>query len=124
MAKSVRELVATSIGKPEGALPDVHTYPALEVEEIARQLRLDERAEKAAMAGQPAADSDGPDSAELEILGKIQSYARKACEDYLAQRDLLEGRIQRSAITPDLQVQIEAAAANALADFRAEIGAK
>jgi uncharacterized membrane protein YvlD (DUF360 family) len=121
MAKSVRELVARSMGKPEGALPDVRTFPALEVEEIARQLRLDERAEKAAMAGQPAADSDGPDSAELEILGKIESYARKACEDYLAQRDFLEGRIQRSAITPDLQVQIEAAAANALADFRAEI---
>jgi hypothetical protein len=121
MAKSVRELVAASMGKPEGALPSIPTFPPLDVEQIARELRLDERAEKAAMAGQPAVDADGPDSAELDILGKIEHYARKACEDYLSQRDLYEGRIQRAAITPDLQVQIEGACSNALADFKAEI---
>jgi hypothetical protein len=121
MPKSVRELVAANMGKAEGALPDIQTFPPLDVEQIARELRLDERAEKAAMAGQPAPDADGPDSAELDVLGKIEGYARKACEAYLSQRDIYEGRIQRSAITPDLQVQIEAAGSNALADFRAEV---
>jgi hypothetical protein len=121
MAKSVRELVAATLGKPEGELPSIQTFPPLDVDHIARELRLDERAEKAAMAGQPAANADGPDSAELDILGKIEHCARKASEDYLSQRDLYEGRIRRSAITPDLQVQIEAAGANALADFRAEV---
>jgi hypothetical protein len=109
------------MGKSEGALPSTATFPPLDVEQIARELRLDERAEKAAMAGHPAPDADGPDSAELDVLGKIEQCARQACEDYLSQRDLYEGRIQRAAITPDLQVQIEAAAANALADFKAEI---
>jgi hypothetical protein len=121
MAKSVRELVAATMGKPQGGLPEIATFPPLDVEQAARELRLDERAEQAAMAGQPAADTDGPDSAELDVLGKIEQCARKACEDYLSQRDLYEQRIQRAAITPDLQVQIEAAGANALADFKAEI---
>lgn len=121
MAKSVRELVSATMGKPEGELPSIQTFPPLDVEQTARELRLDERAEKAAMAGQPAANADGPDSAELDILGKIEHCARKAGEDYLSQRDIYEGRIRRSAITPDLQVQIEAAGANAMADFKAEI---
>jgi uncharacterized membrane protein YvlD (DUF360 family) len=121
MAKSVKDLVAATMVKPDGALPGVPNFPPLDVEQLARELRLDERAEKAAMAGQPAADADGPDSAELDILGRIQGYARKACDDYLALRDLYENRIQRAAVTPDLQVQIEAAGANALADFKAEI---
>ena len=121
MPKSVRELVAATMGKPAGALPDIQTFPPLDPEQVARELRLDERAEKAAMAGQPGPDADGPDSAELDVLGKIETCARKASEDYLAQRDVYEGRIQRSAVTPDLQVQIEAAASNALVDFKAEV---
>ena len=121
MPKSVRELVAATMGKPAGALPSIQTFPPLDVEQIARELRLDERAEKAAMAGQPSPDSDGPDSAELDVLGKIETCARKASEDYLSQRDVYEGRIQRSAITPDLQVQIESAGSNALVDFKAEV---
>jgi hypothetical protein len=121
MAKSVQELVAAAMGRPEGPLPHIQTFSPLNVEQVARELRLDERAERAAMAGQPPSDADGPDSAELDVLGKIEQCARKACEDYLAQRDIYEDRIHRAAITPDLQVQIEAAAANALADFKAEI---
>jgi hypothetical protein len=121
MAKSVRELVSAALGKTEGALPDIQTFTPLDAEQVARELRLDERAERAAMAGEPPPDADGPDSAELDVLGKIEQCARKACEEYLKQRDVYEGRIQRSAITPDLQVQIEAAAANALTDFKAEI---
>ncbi len=121
MKKSVRELVAATMGKPPGALPDIQSFPPLDADQVARELRLDERAEKAAMAGQPAADADGPDSAELDVLGKIEGYARKAREDYLSQRDLYETRIQRSGITPDLQIQIEAAASNALVDFKAEV---
>lgn len=121
MAKSVRELVAGAIGSPNGAVPSSQTFPPLDVEQIARELRLDERAEKAAMAGQPPADSDGPDLAELDVLGKIEHCARKACDDYLSQRDLYEERIRKSVISPDLRVQIEAAGSNALADFKAEI---
>jgi uncharacterized membrane protein YvlD (DUF360 family) len=121
MPTSVRGLVAAGMSNTNGALPGIPAFPQLDVDQIARELRLDERAEKAAMGGQPAADADGPDSAELDILGKLQGYATKACDQYLALRDQCESRVQRAAVTPDLQVQIEAAAANALADFKAEI---
>jgi len=121
MPKSVRELVAATLSQTNGAMPGIPTFRQLDVEQIARELRLDERAEKAAMAGQPAADGDGPDSVELDILGKLQGYASQACDDYLALRDIYENRIQHAAVTPDLKVQIEAAGANSLADFKAEI---
>jgi hypothetical protein len=121
MPTSVRGLVAAAMSNTNGTLPGIPVFPHLDVDQIARELRLEERAEKAAMAGQPASDADGPDSAELDILGKLQGHASKACDSYLAVRDTFETRIQRAAVTPDLQVQIEAAAANALADFRAEI---
>ena len=121
MAKSVKDLVATTMGAPPSRPPSSQTFPPLEVEQIARQLRLDERAERAGRARQPAADADGPDAAELEVLGIIEEAARKANEDYLSQRDFYEGRIRRAAITPDLRVQLEAAGSNALADFQAEI---
>jgi hypothetical protein len=121
MAKSVKDLVARTMGAPDSAPPSSQTFPPLDVEQIARMLRLDERAEKAGRARQPAADADGPDVAELEVLGIIEEAARKANEDYLSQRDFYEGRIRRAAITPGLRVQLEAAGANALADFQAEI---
>lgn len=121
MAKSVKDLVARTMGGAESAPPSSQTFPPLEVEQIARMLRLDERAENAGRARLPAADAEGPDGVELEVLGVIEEAARKANEDYLAQRDFYEGRIRRAAITPDLKVQLEAAGANALADFKAEI---
>jgi len=121
MAKSVKDLVARTMGAPDAVPPSSQTFPPLDVEQIARLLRLDERAENAGRARQPAADAEGPDVAELEILGIIEEAARKANEDYLSQRDFYEGRIRRAAITPDLRVQLEAAGSNALADFKAEI---
>lgn len=121
MSKSVKNLVASTMGTPEGALPSIQTFPPLDVEQVARELRLDERAEKAGRAGQPAPSADGPDVAEQDVLGKIEHCARQASDDYQAQCDLYEARIRRATITPDLRVQIEAAGSNALADFRAEI---
>jgi hypothetical protein len=121
MAKSVKELVARTMGGSNHVPPTSQTFPPLDVEQIARMLRLDERAENAGRARLPSADAGGPDVVELEVLGIIEEAARKANQDYLAQRDFYEGRIRKAAITPDLKVQLEAAGANALADFRAEI---
>jgi hypothetical protein len=121
MAKSVSDLVAGIMDPGEGVLPGIQTFPPLDVDLIARELQLDERAEKAGRAGQPAAQADGPDMTELDILDHIERLARKAHEIYLAQVDHYEGRIRRAVITADLRVQIEAAGSNALADIKAEI---
>jgi hypothetical protein len=121
MAKSVRDLVASTMDPGDGGIPILQVFPPLDVEQIARELRLDERAETAGRAGQPQAQSDGPDMVELDILDHIERLARKAHEVYLSQIDHYEGRIRRAIITSDLRVQIEAAGSNALADIKAEI---
>jgi hypothetical protein len=121
MAKSVKDLVASMMGPRDGALPGIQAFPPLDVDQVARELRLDERAEKAGRAGQPLLYAEGPDMAELDILDWVERLARKAHEVYLSQLDLYEGRIRRAVITADLRVQIEAAGSNALADLKAEI---
>jgi hypothetical protein len=121
MAKSVRDLVASIMDPGGGVLPGIQTFPPLDVDQVARDLHLDERAEKAGRAGQPQPQADGPDMAELDILDHVERLARKAHEIYLAQIDHYEGRIRRAVITADLRVQIEAAGSNALADIKAEI---
>ena len=121
MAKSVRDLVASIVDPSGGVLPGIQTFPPLDVDQVARDLQLDERAEKAGRAGQPQPQADGPDMAELDILDHVERLARKAHEIYLAQIDHYEGRIRRAVITADLRVQIEAAGSNALADIKAEI---
>src|SRR4051812_8738676 len=121
MAKSVRDLVAGIMDPGHGVLPGIQSFPPINVDQVARDLQLDERAEKAGRAGQPLSQADGPDMAELDILDHIERLARKAHEIYLAQIDHYEGRIRRAVITADLRVQIEAAGSNALADIRAEI---
>jgi hypothetical protein len=121
MAKSVKDLVASMMGPRDGALPGTQAFPPLDIDQVARELHLDERAERAGRAGQPSPYADGPDMAELDILGEIERLARKAHEVYLSQLDLYEGRIRRAVITTDLRVQIEAAGSNALADIKAEI---
>lgn len=121
MAKSVKDLVASMMGQRDGALPGIQIFPLLDIDEVARELHLDERAERAGRAGQPSLYADGPDMAELDILGEIERLARKAQDVYLSQLDLYEGRIRRAVITTDLRVQIEAAGSNALADIQAEI---
>jgi hypothetical protein len=121
MAKSVKDLVASMMGPRDGALPGIQAFPPLDLDQLAKEMHLDERAEQAGRAGQPLPDTEGPDRAELEILDQIERIARKAHEVYLTQLDLYEARIRRAVITADLRVQIEAAGSNALADLKAEI---
>ena len=121
MAKSVRDLVASIMDPGEGGLPVIPVFPPLDVEQIARDLRIDERAETAGRAGQPLAQADGPDMVELDVLDHIERLARRAHEIYLSQIDHYEGRIRRAVITSDLRIQIEAAGSNALADIKAQI---
>ena len=113
--------MASMMGTREGMLPSIQAFPPLDVEQIARELRVSERAEEAGETGHPPPDAVGPDLVELDILAEIERRARKANEDYLSQRDLYEGRIRRAVIGADQRVKIEAAGQNALADFKARI---
>jgi hypothetical protein len=121
MAKSVRALVASIMDPGDGELPGVDPLPPLDLDQIARELQLDERAEQAGRAGEPLPQADGPDIAELDILDYIERLARKAHEVYLSQIDQYETRIRKAVITEDLKIQIEAAGSNALANIKAQL---
>ncbi len=121
MTRSVRDIVASVMGTREGVLPSIQAFPPLDLEEIARELRLDERAKDAGGADLPPSDAKTSDTAELDITAEIERRARKAQEDYLSQLSLYEGRIKRAVITGGQRVEIDAAGNNAIVDFKARI---
>ncbi len=97
--------------------PSMQAFPALEVDQLTRELALIAKAEAAGKRERPASDETGPDSTELDILADIERRARKGAEDYRSQLTLYEGRIRRALISADQRVMIEAAGQNALADY-------
>jgi hypothetical protein len=72
MANSLRNLVNTFMGSRDGVLPSIQTFPPVDEEQIARLLRLDERAELAGKTNQPPPDADRPELIELEIAAEIE----------------------------------------------------
>lgn len=104
----------------EGVLPSIQTFPPLNIDQIANELRLVTRAKENGENNIPAQDSDVEDSAEVDILAEIELRARKAEEDYRSQIELYDGRIQRALISADKRALIDAAGENALSDFKVQ----
>jgi hypothetical protein len=121
MPKSVRELVAAMMGTRDGVRPSIQAFPPLDADQIARDLRLDQRAAAAGARGQPAADSSGPDSTELELLAEIERRAGKARDEYKSEIELYDGRIRRAVIVANQWFKIEVSAQSALADFKTTV---
>jgi hypothetical protein len=121
MSKSLSELVTEFWGSREGVLPSIQAFPPLDLEQIARDLRLDERAAEAARQNVPPAEGDHEDTTELDIRAEIERRARKAGEDYSTAKDLYEARIRRALVSVNQRIAIEAAGENALADFGVQV---
>jgi hypothetical protein len=121
MPKPLSELVSEFWGSRDGVLPSIQTFPPLDFDEIARELKLDERAAEAAAKNLPPSDTRHEDSAELEIRAEIERRARKAGEDYASAKDLYEARIRRALVSQNQRIAIEAAGENALADFGVQV---
>lgn len=102
-------------------MPSIQSFPPLDVPQVARELRLKEKAQDAAKHGRPPSDAVKPDAVELEVRAEIETRARKATEDYRSQVSLYEARVQRALISHDQRVPIEAAARNVMADFEAHL---
>lgn len=122
MPGSLRELVKSLMGSRDGVLPSVQAFPPLDVDQIARELKLDTRAEEAGRLNRPSAESSAEDLAEQDILAEIEQRARRGLEDYRSQLNLYEGRIRRVLISTDHRAEIEAAGENALTDFKVQAG--
>lgn len=121
MPKPLADLVTEFWGSRDGVLPSIQAFPPLDLEQLARELTLDERAGEAARNNLPPADGDYEDTAELDIRAEIERRARKAGEDYFAAKDLYEARIRRALVSVNQRIAIEAAGENALADFGVQV---
>jgi len=121
MSKSFSDLVTEFWGSRDGVLPSIQAFPPLDYEQIARELKLDERAKEAALKNLPPADGDHEDTAELDVRAEIERRARKAGEDYSSAKDLYEARIRRALVSVNQRIAIEAAGENALADFGVQV---
>lgn len=118
MSGPLDELIKRIMGSREGVLPSIQTFPPVDVEQVADELRLKPRAQLAGENEQPPADGTAEDLAELEIAAEMERRARKAAEVYRSQLNLYEGRIQNALLATDQGVHVEAAGQSALTDFK------
>ena len=121
MTNAFQSVINSLKGTRDAVLPSIQSFPPLDIPQVARELRLKDRAEQAAEHGRPPGDAVKPDAVELEVRAEIETRARKATEDYRSQVSLYEARIRRALISHDQRVPIEAAARNVMADFEAHL---
>jgi hypothetical protein len=120
MAKRLRDLVQSLRASREGYVPAVQAFPSLDLDQIARNLELEQRGKADGELNRPSADSDVEHTAEQDVRAEIDHRARKAAEDYRSQLDIYHARIQRAVGSTDLGVEIDAAGESALADFKVQ----
>lgn len=120
MPTTLKGLVKLLMGSREGELPILQAFPPLDIEQIASELGLDERAKENGRSNFPDPDSQVDDIVEYEIVAEIERRARKAFEDYQAQIDLYDGRIRRVLFSPDKRAEIVRVGESVMADFRVQ----
>lgn len=119
MSSPLKDLIHNMMGfSRDGVIPSIQAFPPLDIEQIATELRLDDRASEDGQREQPPSDGTVENLTELDIASEVERRARKGGEDYRSQLDLYEGRIRRELITTDQSANIEAAGKSALTDFK------
>jgi hypothetical protein len=98
----------------------MQSFPPLDIDKIARDLQIEEKASQNGSSNEPSSDSIVEDSVEGAIFDEIERRARKSAEEYRSQIDLYEGRIRRAVISTDLRTRINVAGESALTDFKVQ----
>lgn len=117
---TLSEIIKSLSSTREGVLPSLQTFPPLDVEQIATELRLDMAGNTDGKHNQPPTDSIQESVTEGRIRTEIERRGRKALDEYRSQLDLYEGRIRRALNVAQLRPSVEAAGQNALADFKVQ----
>lgn len=117
MPRSLQNVLTLINGTRDALRPSIQAFPPLNVEQIAAELSIHDRARKLAAQGKPAADAESPDSEELAIAEDIERRARKAAEEYRASLELYDSRIRDAIIASELRVEVESAGESAVSDF-------
>jgi hypothetical protein len=118
LPNAFHELIKRLAGTREGDLPALQTFPALNIDQIAGELRIAERATASGSHNHPSQESTAEDVIESDIRQYIDGRARKAQDDYQAQISLYEGRIRRVLFSADLGAEITGIGEKALGDFK------
>jgi hypothetical protein len=117
MPRSLHTLLTVINGTRDAVRPSIQSFPPFDVEQVAAELTIDERATKHGADGKPREDAETPDSNELEIAEEIERRARKAGEEYRAALELYDSRIRDAIISSELRVEVESAGESAVSDF-------
>jgi hypothetical protein len=121
MARALGKVLTSMMGTREGVVPSIQNFPPVDIEQVARDLKLDTRGEEAGRLERPHEGGNAEDLAELDVAAEIERRARKASEEYRTQHDLYDGRIRRALVSSDQRAEIEAAGQTVLADFRVKV---
>ncbi len=114
------DLVKSLTGSREGVLPSAQVFPAVDLDQVATELRLEARGRDDGQANLPPSNGSLEPAAESDVRAEIERRASRALQDYRLQVDLYEGRIRRGLVAADLRTSIEAAGERALSDFRVQ----
>ena len=102
------ELVRRLKGTRDAILPGIDRFPAVDLDQLARELKIDERAAENGRQNQPQHYADAPDLTELEIRAEFERRVRSAADEYRDQMSIYDARIGRAIISADQRVRIEA----------------
>jgi hypothetical protein len=117
MPRSLQSALSLISGTRDAIKPSIQTFPPVDVEQLAAELSIEERARKQGADGKPREDADSPDSEELRLGEEIERRARQAAEEYRASLELYDSRIRDAIITSELRVEVESAGESAVSDF-------
>jgi hypothetical protein len=120
MASRLGDLLQSLRDSREGYVPAVQAFPSLDLDQIARNLKLEQRGKADGELNRPPADSDVEQLPEQDVRAEIDHRARRAAEDYRSQLELYHARIRRAVRSSDTSVEIDAAGESALADFKVQ----
>jgi hypothetical protein len=122
-SRSLQDLVAVLAHSRDAVAADVQAFPAVDAEDVARDLNLYVRAAEAGQHDQPPAGARTPDAIEQEIAAAIERRGREAGVVYRSQLALHDARVQRAALTTAERAEVEAAVEAALAELDVRVRA-
>lgn len=115
------ELVRRLKGTRDAILPGIDRFPPVDLDQLARELKIDERAAENGRQNQPQHYADAPDLTELDIRAEFERRVRSAADEYRDQMSIYDARIGRAIISADQRVRIEAESEAVLASFEANV---
>lgn len=119
LTDALNKLAQGARNAPHDYVASVQTFAELDVDRIAKELRLVERGQERGSKGEPKANVSGLDDVEREIVDKIERERRASHNTLLDQIQIFQERIAALDFESRFAV-VKGAAVEAVAEFRVE----